>query len=250
MRRQTVVFVSLFMLATAFAHAQPNLNIKRVVVNWPSVELYFTVGCNGTPAYNMQVSDFRVYDNGEEMTSLALSCPDPTQACPMSVALVFDASGSMAGAGNAGAIAGGEAFVQTMDGQYDEAAVLWFNSNTTLQQGMTADTSLLNAAVRALPASGATAVWDALYAGLVETALNGSNSCRAVVLLTDGSDNSSTRMPSEIIAFANANHIRVFTIGLGSSFNGAELQQISSLTGGRYYQPPNATQLPAIYQEI
>lgn len=250
MRRCTTFFLAVLILTPMLVQAQPNLNLKRVVVNWPAVELYFSVGCNGTPAYNMLVSDFRVYDNGEEMTPLALSCPDPTQACAMSVALVFDASGSMAGTGNAGAIAGGEAFVQTMDGQNDEAAVIWFNSNTTLQQGMTADTSLLNVAVRALPAIGATAVWDALYAGLVETALNGSNSCRAVVLLTDGMDNSSTRMPSEIIAFANANHIRVFTIGLGSSINGAELQQISSLTGGRYYQTSNATQLPMIYQEI
>ncbi|MBR9974973.1 MAG: VWA domain-containing protein, partial [Bacteroidetes bacterium] len=250
MRRYAAVFVSLFILVTAFAHAQPNLNLKRVVVNWPAVEVYFSVGCNGVPAYNMQATDFRVHDNGEEMGTFTLSCPDPTQPCAMSTTLVFDASGSMAGAGNAGAIAGGMAFVGAMDGQNDEAAVIWFNTSSTLQQGMTSDTSLLNAAVQAIPASGATAVWDALYAGLQETANNGGNSCRAVVVLTDGADNSSTRTPAELIAFAQANHIRVFTIGLGSSFNSIEFQEIAGNTGGRYYQTSSVTQLPMIYQEI
>ncbi|PLX30528.1 MAG: hypothetical protein C0600_08090, partial [Ignavibacteria bacterium] len=56
--------------------------------------------------------------------------------------------------------------------------------------------------------------------------------------------------PAEIISLANRNRIRVFTIGLGSSINATELEMIALLTGGRYYQTPNAGQLAAIYQEI
>jgi copper homeostasis protein CutC len=69
---------------------------------------------------------------------------------------------------------------------------------------------------------------------------NGVNQCRAVIALTDGGDNASTRTVAEIISLANRHRIRVFTIGLGSGINATELEQIALLTGGRYYQTPNA----------
>jgi len=243
------VVIGLSVMASV-ANAQPNLNFKRVTVNWPTVELYFGVGCNGNPAYNMTKKYFRIYENGIEVTDFTLWCPDPTVRCAISTALVFDASGSMGGSGNAGAKAAGRAFVDQMDGVYDEAAVIWFSSVVTIKQQMTSLKPLLYSAVDALPASGGTAVWDGIYAGIIELINNGINQCRMVIVLTDGGDASSTRTPAEIISLANRNRIRVFTIGLGSSINATELEMIALLTGGRYYQTPNAGQLPAIYKDI
>jgi hypothetical protein len=234
----------------ATAEAQPNLTFKRVTVNWPTIELYFSVGCDGNPAYNMTKQDFRIYENGMEVKDFTLWCPDPTIRCAISVALVFDASGSMIGSGQAGAKQAGHAFVDLMDGVIDEAAVIWFTSVVTLYQQMTSNKPMLHSAVDALPASGATAVWDGGYAGLIELINNGVNQCRAVILMTDGGDNMSSRSPAEIIALANRHRIRIFTIGLGSFVNSTELQLIADLTGGKYYQTPNAGQLAAIYQEI
>ncbi len=230
--------------------AQPNLTFKRVSVNWPTIELYFSVGCGGNPAYNMSNQDFRIFENGVEVKGFTLSCPDPATPCPISVSLVLDASGSMMGTGNAGAKQAGHAFVDLMDGQIDEASVIWFTSVVTIFQQMTTIKPLLHSGVDALPANGATAVWDGGYAGLIELINNGVNQCRAVVLLTDGGDNSSSRTPAEIIALANRHRIRVFTVALGSSVNSMELDLIAQLTGGKYFQTPNVSQLPAIYQEI
>jgi Mg-chelatase subunit ChlD len=232
------------------AEAQPNLNFKRVTVNWPTIELYFSVGCNGNPAYNMAKQDFKIFENGVEVKEFTLWCPDPTVRCAISVALVFDASGSMIGSGNAGAKAAGRAFVDQMDGQIDEAAIIWFNTQVNIQQQMTTIKPMLYAAVDALPASGGTAVWDGCYAGILELINNGVNQCRAVIVMTDGGDNASTRTPAEIISLANRNRIRVFTIGLGGSINATELEMIALLTGGRYYQTPNSGQLAAIYKDI
>jgi hypothetical protein len=120
----------------------------------------------------------------------------------------------------------------------------------TIYQQMTTVKPMLHAAVDALPANGATAVWDGIYAGIIELINNGVNQCRAVIAMTDGGDNSSTRTVAEIISLANRHRIRVFTIGLGGGINATELEQIALLTGGRYYQTPNAGQLAAIYQEI
>ena len=53
-----------------------------------------------------------------------------------------------------------------MDGVVDEAAVIWFTQVVTVYQQMTTVKPMLHSAVDALPASGATAVWDGIYAGI------------------------------------------------------------------------------------
>ncbi len=240
----------LFLAVSVPIAAQPNLNIKRVTVNWPTIELYFSVGCNGNPAYDMQKQNFHIFENGIEVNDFTLWCPNPTVRCAISVALVFDASGSMVGSGNAGAKQAGHAFVDLMDGVVDEASMIWFNNTVTVYQQMTTVKPMLHSAVDALPASGSTAVWDGIYTGISELVTLGMNPCRSVIVMTDGVDNASTHTVAEIISFANRNKIRVFTIGLGTSINATELQQIAILTGGLYYQTPNAGQLAVIVTEI
>lgn len=232
------------------ASAQPFLTFSRVINNWPTIELYFSVACNGQPVYVADSSHVRVLENGLEIDDFTLWCPDPQSRCAISVSLVFDASGSMIGAGQAGAIAAGNAFINNMDGVIDEAAVIIFSSSVTVLQSMTADTSALRSAVNSINASGATAVWDGIYAGLQEVIAKGKNQCRAVIALTDGGDNSSTRTPSELISLATRNHIRVYTVGLGTGVDAALLQAIAAQTGGRYYQTPSGSELAMIYQEI
>jgi len=232
------------------ASAQPSLNFKRIVNNWPTIELYFSVGCNGTPAYNFnKEQNFKVYENGIEVGEFTLWCPDPRVRCAISVSLVFDASGSMYGAGNAGAIAAGNAFVDLMDGLVDEACIVFFESSVNVRLGMTTNLTDLHDAVNSLPVLGATACWDGIYVGVSELINSGNNPCRAVIAMTDGGDNSSTHTPQDVIALANRNRIRVFTIGLGG-VEPTNLELIALLTGGKYYQAPSADQLVAIYQEI
>jgi hypothetical protein len=176
------------LLAGSTAEAQPNLNFKRVTVNWPVVELYFAVGCNGQPAYSMAKQDFRILENGREIKNFTLSCPDPTVRASVSAALVFDASGSMQGAGNAGAKQAGRAFVDLMDGVVDQATIIYFNAQVVISQQMTTLKPLLYASVDALPAGGFTAVWDGCHAGIVELINKGVNQSRFVILMTDGDD--------------------------------------------------------------
>ncbi|MCZ7558085.1 MAG: VWA domain-containing protein [Bacteroidia bacterium] len=231
-------------------HGQPALNFKRIGVNWPTIELYFSASCDSTLDFTVSAQDFRVFENNVEVPNFQLWCPDPTVRSSFSVALVFDASGSMMGAGNAAAKQAGHGFIDLMDGVVDEASIIWFTHVVTVYQQMTSNKPMLHSAVDALPASGGTAVWDGGYAGLIELINNGLNPVRAVILMTDGGDNSSSRQPAEIIALANRHRIRVFTIGLGSSINSVELELIALLTGGRYYYVPTASQLVGAYVEI
>jgi Mg-chelatase subunit ChlD len=229
--------------------AQPVLTFKRLVNNWPTIELYFTVACDGQPAWHTDKRYFTVVENGVMIRDFELWCPDETLDCANSVAMVFDASASMSGAGNTGAKAAGNALVDEM-WPADEAAIIWFNSSVTVRQGITTSQDQLRAAINALPASGGTAVWDGAYAGVLEIINNSVNMCQAVIVLVDGQDNSSSRQPADVIALANQHRVRVYTIGLGGPINSAQLQSIANLTGGRYYETPTASPLVAFYQEI
>jgi hypothetical protein len=248
--KKIAIFSTIFLALSSCLEAQPVLNFKRVINNWPTVELYFSISCNGEPAYFTDKRYFKVFEDGIEIGEFELWCPDLESRCAISVALVFDASGSMIGPGQSGAKAAGLAFIDLMDGVQDEAAIIWFASNVVVAQGMTIYKDLLTNAVNNLPASGATAVWDGAYTGVMNLINDGVNPCRAVIVMTDGGDNMSTRTPAEIIALANRNRIRVFTIGLGSGIQSAILKNIADLTGGRYYETPNPAQLAAIYEEI
>ncbi len=244
----------LIAMVTAFSapalHAQPSLSFKRVTVNWPTIELYVAVHCEGSEVYNMTKHDFRIYENGNVVQDFTQWCPDPNLRCASSLALVFDAGSSMDGIGNPLAKQVGHWFVDLMDGAVDEATIIAFDSQTTVLQQMTTNRPLLHSAVDSLGASGDQAVWDGVYDGINELIDYGVNQCRAVMVMTNGWDNSSTRTPSEIISLANRNRIRVFTIGLGPTINSEDLQHIALLTGGKFYQNPNSGQIKAIIQEI
>jgi Secretion system C-terminal sorting domain/von Willebrand factor type A domain len=241
-----VVVLALFM---QLASAQPLLNLKRVVNNYPTIELYFAAACDGQPHYVFDSQDFKVTESAKEIETFTLWCADPSARCATSTALVFDASGSMLGPRNEGTIAAGNTFVDLMDGVFDEAAVIWFNRYVTVRLGMTSNTTILHNAVDSLPASGGTGVYDGIYVGLQELVNSGNNPCRAVIAMTDGGDATSSHNQYDIIALANKNRIRVFTIGLGGVFP-LGMEQIALLTGGKFYDVALATQLEAIYEEI
>ncbi|MAT39277.1 MAG: hypothetical protein CL946_06710 [Ectothiorhodospiraceae bacterium] len=233
------------------AFSQTDITLKRVLNNWPTIELYFTAVCDGNPQYVFDKDqNFVVKENGAEIPEFTLWCPDVDEACPRSVALVFDASGSMSGPGIEGAKDAAHRFVELMDSTRDEAAIIWYNSSVTVEQEVTSSKQLLDAAIDRIPTSGGTAIYDGAYEGVRELISNGTTSCKAVIAVTDGADNASNRTPPEVIALANRNNIRVFTVGLGNQVQDAQLQTIADLTGGRYYQAQSPDVLTSIYEEI
>jgi hypothetical protein len=165
MRRGVLMLAVGVCLAATAASAQPSLNLKRVVSNWPTIEVYFTVACDGAPRYFTDPTWFRMFENGQEVDDFTLWCADGMGWCPPSVALVFDASGSMSGARQAAAIAGGNAFIDMMDDMADEAAILWVSEKVTMAQRMTSSKMFLYQTLRSLPANGIAVMWDGIYEG-------------------------------------------------------------------------------------
>jgi hypothetical protein len=247
------------------ADAQPLLNLKRVINNWPTIEVYFNVSCEGMPKYDLIKENFELYETTQSeqgynyftrrIDDFTLWCPDPDLRCMLSIGLVFDYSGSMRGGPLKAAIDAGRAFVAMFDGSVDEACIVGADTTVNVIRSMTTSKSSLDSAIASLVNDDSTdfrstAVWDACYRALEEIINHGGNACRAVILMTDGEDTVSTSTPDDIILLAVRNRIRVFTIGLGNVFSPV-LERIADNTGGRHhFTSTPVSDMPQIFSEV
>ncbi|MBE0644412.1 MAG: VWA domain-containing protein [Bacteroidetes bacterium] len=247
---KAMILVSvLLLLPLGAGRAQATLRTGPLSVWWPTVRIPVAAECDSTPVWVTDPLRYHIVDNGTEVQNFTLFCNDPPMRAAMSVSLVFDASGSMAGTSRNTAIMAGHAFVDSMDGINDEAAVIFFNQVSTIYQQMTTIKPMLHSAIDALPASSPTALWDGIFAGVIELINNGVNQQRAVIVITDGTDVASSRTMTEVIALALRHHIRIYTVGVGDQFNPQELEEVATRTYGRFYQGPRSAIVNA-YQEI
>ncbi|MBR9977966.1 MAG: VWA domain-containing protein, partial [Bacteroidetes bacterium] len=251
MSRLFFVFVCL-MFGWNAVLAQPDLDFRKITTDWPAIKLSVTVACDGRRVYELWEHNIRIFENSVEVTDFTVWCPrsTPYYLLSSSVSIVFDASDSMVGDGNAKARQAGYAYVDMMDGILEEAAILWFSSSVTVARQMTTHKPMLHSAIDALPAGGKSAWLDGAYAGILELISDGVNVSRAVILITEGRDNASSRTLAEIISLADSYGIRFFTIGIGNNINAADLETLARLTGGKYYETPHAGQIAAIHNEI
>ena len=170
--------------------------------------------------------------------------------------------------------------------QKDEAAILSFTGEVTLEQGFTGNMERLRRAidrVEFIPPSGyvggnvvlnpgstqptppisdvnrdlagSTAIWDAVWACSNDLmADSAENTRRAIILLTDGDDTSSRLKMHEAIERAQKADAFIYAIGIGDSYQGGvdmgSLKKIAEQTGGRAYFPESERQLREAFAQI
>jgi hypothetical protein len=245
-------FLTMALLCATLASlsAQPALNFKRALANWPTVELYFITMCNGSRLYTQGKSDFTIEENNRTIKDFTFWGPDSATRCSISTAVVLDCSARM-DSGYFSLKNGAHAFVSFMDGANDEATIISFDSAVQVNSEMTTLKIILDDGIDAPSTGGSPKLWDGLYRGLQELIANGLNQCRAVLLFASGYDSLSTRTSKEVILLANRYRIRVFTFGYGLAVNNVLLDSIALQTGGLYSGSyPSENQIQAAYQEI
>ncbi len=173
---------------------------------------------------------------------------------PISYAMILDRSVSMQVTDIASLQAAATAFVNSMSAT-DEGAVINFGQDNNVDQGLTTSkTSLINAIENpSTLIKGNTYLYDAIYTG-INTVKSGSNTRKAVLAMTDGSDTGSTYSKANIIEEAQDNNVPVYTIGLGHASTVTAyktlLQDVASSTGGLYYQAPTSIDLLNLYSKL
>ncbi len=163
----------------------------------------------------------------------------------------------------------------------DEAAIVSFTGEVTLEQGLTGNIGRLRRAidqVQFVPPSGyigggvvvggtppisgtqqalagSTAIWDAIWATSNELLSDAAeHTRRAIILLTDGDDTISQVHMQDAINRALKADALIYAIGIGDRYqfgiNEGALKKITEGTGGRAYFPRNERELRDSFVQI
>jgi Ca-activated chloride channel homolog len=168
---------------------------------------------------------------------------------PVSVGIAFDVSGSMKGKLDR-ARDSLKAFVDTSHDD-DDFFLVGFNQRANLLAEFTDGTSLVNK-LTLVDTKGQTALYDAVYLG-IEKVKQGRHQKRAILLISDGQDNSSRYTYGELRKLLKEAGVQIYCIGIVEMGGGAGssldmqgqgiLEEIAQTTGGKAFFPRSAAEL-------
>ena len=228
---------------------------------------------------NLKAEDIRVFEDGQQQDIFTFQT---NIDLPLSLAILIDTSASEERTLPDEKEAA-RAFLENIlkPGGKDEAAILSFTGETTLEQGFSGNLERLRRAidrVEFVPPSGyigggvvvngtppisgtnqaiagSTAIWDAVYATSEELiGTSAEHTRRAIILLTDGDDTSSRLKMDEAIQAAQKADSLIYAIGIGDRYtfnvNEGALRKIAEKTGGRAYFPRHERDLRDAFAQI
>jgi len=227
--------------------------------------------------------DVRVFENNvAQPNSLFERVTDR----PITLAIMVDTSESQRGV-LADEKSAARAFVDSVirpgkDGQAsaDQAAIISFTGQPKVEQELTDDHEKLKSGIERLrielspenqrrrangddplpkeqDPSGYTGIWDALWMA-IDDLLSKSplGARRAIVLLSDGDDTSSTIKRQDVIDLAVKSDVAIYSIGIRDSnfedgkLDSGALRKVSDRTGGRAFFPANREELQRAFSQI
>jgi Ca-activated chloride channel family protein len=162
---------------------------------------------------DLTAGDFEVVDGGQTRAITDLQ----RDLAGVSIAVLFDVSGSMEGhMPNAREAA--THVLSWLDASRDEAAVFTFDTHLDERMPFTAGLRELPPSMSGVVPFGATSLHDAIaQTAKIVGARDGRR--RAVVVMTDGADNSSSLKPADVSAIASAIDVPVYIFGIVPSID-------------------------------
>lgn len=225
-----------------------------VIVNTDLITLTVTV----TDTYGRYVSGlsknaFTVLEEKQPQEITYFSDDD----APVSVGVIFDVSGSMSGDKVSRAREALAKFIQTSHDS-DEYFLIAFNTKAQLLLDKTRDGDAVLNKLTFVETRGQTALYDAVYLG-VEKVQRGAHPKRALIVISDGQDNSSRFTFDNVRRLLKESDVTVYGIGIlsgsdaGSSL-GMEgqgiLDELSGVSGGKAFFPRSAAEMDDIFEQI
>ena len=157
---------------------------------------------------DLTARDFELVDSGRSRPLINVW----SEPSPASVAILMDASGSMATKMDR-ARATAELFIAGMQNGVDELALYSFDTQLKEIRPFSKDLGAAEGALAATHAYGATSLWDAI-AGTAEH-ISERQQRRALLVITDGVDSASKLKPSDVSAIASSLDVPVYIIVIG-----------------------------------
>ncbi len=202
----------------------------------------------------LEKDHFRLFEDKVEQEITQFSSED----APISIGLVFDTSGSMGPKLQKSRQAAAE-FFKTAN-PADEFFLVQFNDRPDLAVPFTTDTDKIQSTLTFTQSRGRTALLDSVYLAMHEMK-KAKNPRKALLLITDGGDNSSRYTETEIKSAVREADVQIFAIGIFESASNrgrtpeeaagpSLLNELAEQTGGREYAVENIAELPDIAAKI
>ena len=202
----------------------------------------------------LEKEHFRLYEDKVEQKITDFSAED----APISIGLVFDTSGSMGAKLQKSRQAAAE-FFKTAN-PADEFFLVQFNDRPELSVPFTTDTDKIQSTLTFTQSKGRTALLDSVYLAMHEMK-KARNPRKAVLIISDGGDNSSRYTETEIKSAVREADVQIFAIGIFEGLAGRGrtpeeaagpglLNELADQTGGREYAVENVAELPDIAAKI
>ncbi len=213
------------------------------------VEVYATVhDKQGRPVLGLDEAAFAVVENGQPQQ---LRRFEWVSDLPVHAALLLDVSASMEDSLETVTTAALDFVEQTIQDK-DRLALLTFNERPEVVQRFTNDVTAVQGSLAALRSDGGTAIYDSLVFALHY--FHGVRGQKALLLLSDGQDESSGFAFEDTLEYARRAAVTVYAIGLGEAAGKRAhrkvLRKIAEETGGRAFFLDSVSELEAIYATI
>ena len=236
---------------TIARHAPPQKNPAdiRVDVNMALVPVTVmdTYGHNVT---GLNRENFRVFDETEPRDIISFGSAD----APVSVGLIYDASGSMSDKFRIAREAPAQLFAQL--NPEDEAFLVTVSDRPELRQDFTSRLQEITNTLLFVSPRGQTSLVDGIYMGL-QRLRKAHNKRRALIVVSDGGDNNSRYNIRELANLAAEADAQIFTICLYGNPQSPEeltgpalLDRLSRVSGGINYMITDVNNMKSAFGRI
>ena len=157
----------------------------------------------------LRKEDFAVYEDDQPVEITHFSA----ERVPVSLGIVLDTSGSMAGSKIHEAQSALNRFLFDLLDREDEIFLYRFSNYPVLLQGWTSDRQLLSRVLSRVTANGGTVMYDAV-AEAVPLAQEGQFRKKALVVISDGNDTGSRTTIRELKQQIRESEVLVYAIGI------------------------------------
>jgi Ca-activated chloride channel homolog len=222
LKSSAVAVVLMAVLATVSAQEQKGGDETQAFRFRSGVELINVTATvsdgHGRFVSGLRQDDFRVYEDGQPRPITHFT----SERVPVSLGIVLDTSGSMAGDKMMAARQALQRFLFDLLGPDDEVFLYRFDSRPERLVGWTSDRERIASEIRRIQPRGATTLYDAV-AEAVPLAASGRHRKKALLIISDGNDTSSfTRIP-ELKRLIRESEVLVYAIGI-NAMNGSTQQ--------------------------
>ena len=132
------------------------------------------------------------------------------------------------------------------------ASILPFSTIVSHPTEFSSDHDSLTRYVKSLKADGETAFLDAAYTAVATLDASNRPGKRAVVVMTDGIDNTSRRRVPEVLERAREAKVPLYLLGFGrpGEIDVTTMKRLAEQTGGKFYHATNEASLIEIFENL